>query len=1048
MTKFDDNTDIKQSLADRLRQLKTNQESWKNRIGKNELDNCLFKKRFSIDDEIFKKRNQEETINKNGQSKVQTKLSDRMLSLEKSAKQWRNRVADKDNKKFTISGKMQSIDYTTNQNNTKMDRLKLDNSKNELNKDNFKKDKSAKKEIKSEITTIKSNLTIKNDLNLKNNLKSIQTTTQSTAVKDQLKTIELPRLDDNFGQFFKPIKLEKIVSPDKEDDDFFNELNQLESNGLTIIKKNVKIKNRKSPSSGNPLKKIQNTSSDFIIHNSFSTDLNCNSNKDADLKANSTNNDLIKKANQPKISSTIRQDLDPTAKAGLESKEDYRLVANKLKKKSIDNQEHLDSNNLLSNKKINKCLILVKGRKRIQVRLVEPNCESINEGDSYILITSSLVFVWIGRFSNIIERTRAIEIGNKIYKRKELGFLGGKLILIDNDKKTNLNDINTFKNLLKENTASNSIQFSTTGNEVEDEIYEQEMIKTNKVYILDQDKFRLSEQMCCKQLYQQQLNPYDAFVFDFNTEVYLWLGMHLSNECRSRAIELAQELYSQTPRLNCAIFYKCNQNMELILLQEKFFDWIQNYKLKAKSNSNDDDKRMNLKAFDVEEMIKEPERLDFILDNTNIGRGDFFKNENELLFIEIVTDDIKCWHINEFEKKEIKNANLGQFYDTETYVVRWTYRINRLGSLDNKKFAGRFNGKDKLNNGKTSNCKTADDKEENIFKKADRVNFRKHKETLDNNVTGRERYCYFYWSGLNCTINKSGASALMAIELDKEKSTQIQIKQTEEPPCFLRLFKGKFIIYSNMHHHDQESKDFDQSQPNRLFLVKGVYEEEAFLYEVKCEVSSLRSKGCFVLVNFKSRNVYLWIGKNASTEQIKIANFVCQNINKHGFSLLNKNNSSFISSSALKFNYQTVKHSFEISEFLNHFTVAPSLSLNLQIKKAIRNLANYDVDSELIIYHLSSLSGEFTFKQLICTYSSTTDCIINNFPFEQRRLYSVSQPAFFLIDNGQIVYLWQGHFPNNDDNILTGSINVRYSQEKKCALETVLSYCNGKFYFV
>ena len=90
------------------------------------------------------------------------------------------------------------------------------------------------------------------------------------------------------------------------------------------------------------------------------------------------------------------------------------------------------------------------------------------------------------------------------------------------------------------------------------------------------------------------------------------------------------------------------------------------------------------------------------------------------------------------------------------------------------------------------------------------------------------------------------------------------------------------------------------------------------------------------------------------------------------------------------------------------------------------------------------MSGEFFFKRLACTYSS--EDAVNNFPFEQKQLYSLCQPTFFLVDNGQTVWLWQGHFPKNDDNVLTGSITIRYSQEKKCALETVLSYCHGRFF--
>ena len=43
-------------------------------------------------------------------------------------------------------------------------------------------------------------------------------------------------------------------------------------------------------------------------------------------------------------------------------------------------------------------LILIKGRRHVQVRLVEPVAESINNGDSYILVTKSEVMIIISTF--------------------------------------------------------------------------------------------------------------------------------------------------------------------------------------------------------------------------------------------------------------------------------------------------------------------------------------------------------------------------------------------------------------------------------------------------------------------------------------------------------------------------------------------------------------------------------------------------------------------------------------------------------------------------
>jgi hypothetical protein len=49
--------------------------------------------------------------------------------------------------------------------------------------------------------------------------------------------------------------------------------------------------------------------------------------------------------------------------------------------------------------------------------------------------------------------------------------------------------------------------------------------------------------------------------------------------------------------------------------------------------------------------------------------------------------------------------------------------------------------------------------------------------------------------GLECEINMKGATALMTVELDKEKGPQIRVVQNREPPSFLNLFNGKSFVF-------------------------------------------------------------------------------------------------------------------------------------------------------------------------------------------------------------------------------------------------------------
>lgn len=74
------------------------------------------------------------------------------------------------------------------------------------------------------------------------------------------------------------------------------------------------------------------------------------------------------------------------ALAGLASTEDFSSVT--LRNVS---ETSVSANKLQPYKDV--MLIMVKGRRHVQVRLVEPIADSINDGDNYILVTKSEVMI-------------------------------------------------------------------------------------------------------------------------------------------------------------------------------------------------------------------------------------------------------------------------------------------------------------------------------------------------------------------------------------------------------------------------------------------------------------------------------------------------------------------------------------------------------------------------------------------------------------------------------------------------------------------------------
>ena len=56
------------------------------------------------------------------------------------------------------------------------------------------------------------------------------------------------------------------------------------------------------------------------------------------------------------------------------------------------------------------------------------------------------------------------------------------------------------------------------------------------------------------------------------------------------------------------------------------------------------------------------------------------------------------------------------------------------------------------------------------------------------------RHCIVFPSGDEATVNEKGASALLTVELDKERGPQVRVVQNNEPPAFLNLFGGGMVL--------------------------------------------------------------------------------------------------------------------------------------------------------------------------------------------------------------------------------------------------------------
>lgn len=700
------------------------------------------------------------------------------------------------------------------------------------------------------------------------------------------------------------------------------------------------------------------------------------------------------------------------ALAGLASKEDFTAIA--LKKNTIVGGSLLPYKDLM--------LLHIKGRRHVQTRLVEPIASSINKGDNYILVTPDHVYNYVGLYSNVIERNRGADIAMHIQQKKDLGCKCNQVITIHENKTTcTRTQLETFWRLLG---SSPDNEITEAGHPDEDEIYESAIIDTNMVYELDEKE----EELVPVDEYWgavpkiEMLNSSKIFIFDFGSEMYIWSGRNVPLEKRKIANKLAKELwdagynYSEctvcpvnavsvlgnrknaasllsnnksNSRPDWALLAKITQHGETILFREKFLDWPDFSRvIKVKQNENEkSDSGIIVKPCDAQAMYENIlPPADKILEGSHIGRGIEYFDEEEHRHHAITTLGVTVWHIQEYEHELLKKESIGQFYSEDSYVIRWQYRITVTG---------------RELSGKPS----------------------KHA------MMGRDRCAYFCWQGKDASLNEKGAAALLTVELDHEKGPQVRVTQDSEPPVFLNLFKGTMVV-----HTGSKMDSYDSSSHWRLFMCKGDFENETHLTEVPCSMRQLRSRASLLLINNKKGLITVWHGAKSLKHTRHIAFNAAKKIQVNKCPEFNFDDNVDI----------TITEVEEGEDNKNLLLGLGSSGRQLYLS-LLKSPNSYEHTPRL--FYLTSVSGEF--KATEVAPSGVSDKI-NPYPFNQNDLYSVSQPAIFLLDNGHELWLWQGWWPELESDSdsdsdrphtdQTGSGAVRWQSERKAAMQTALDY--------
>jgi gelsolin len=184
-------------------------------------------------------------------------------------------------------------------------------------------------------------------------------------------------------------------------------------------------------------------------------------------------------------------------------------------------------------------LLRLKGKKNVRAQEMPVSCESLNEGDVFILDAGLNLYQWQGSKASGMEKVKAAQLARAIDDERK----GLAEIYVMESGSTG-ERVDEFFELL-----GGKGPIKAADEVVDDAIYEKAVAEDKKLFCLSDESGTMKfELIATGEIKKASLCSDDAFIFDTGAEVFAWVGKGASPDEKRLALGYAQSYLSDYDR--------------------------------------------------------------------------------------------------------------------------------------------------------------------------------------------------------------------------------------------------------------------------------------------------------------------------------------------------------------------------------------------------------------------------------------------------------------------------------------------------------------------